>query len=134
MAAEDSPSDVAGTVAPPLPPVRRSLLDSDNPVLSLLGGIFSGGRIDPNADINSGVQQRTALDSLLAAGATIANAGGARFGPQPTLAQGLTQGLVAGTMAGQAAQEHAQTLQQTQQVLAQSTADAEVRRRLMQRL
>src|SRR3954464_7200482 len=105
----------------PAAPARRSLLDSDNPVLSLLGGIFSGGRIDPNADINSPVQQRTALDSLLAAGATIANAGGARFGPQPTLAQGLTQGLVAGTMAGQAAQEHAQTLQQTQQVLAQST-------------
>lgn len=115
-----------------------SLLDSSDPVLSLLGGIASGGRVGGDAGITGAgatemapVQRRTALDSLLASGAAFANAGAPGFGPRPTLAQGLTQGLLAGSIAGQAAQDHSLAQQQSAQVLAQAGRDADLRRQLM---
>lgn len=119
----------------------RSLLDSADPVMSLLGNLASVGRVGSSdaggvspsgGTLLSPTQRSVANDSLLAAGAALANAGAARFGPQPTLAQGLTQGLLAGSIAGQSAQERANNQQQAQQILAQSAQDAELRRKLIE--
>jgi hypothetical protein len=118
-----------------------SLLDSADPVMSLLGNLASVGQVgstdkggvnESGGTLLSQTQRSTASDSLLAAGAALANAGAARFGPQPTLAQGLTQGLLAGSIAGQSAQERAVNQQQAQQIMAQSAQDADLRRRLIE--
>lgn len=142
-----TPFDVPADAAPSLldaqaaPASTFSLLGYGNPVLSLLGNLASGGQVGPDQIAGTGdagsqlspVQQRVATNALLAAGAHLANAGGAGFGPRQTWAQALTGALATGATAGDEARTRAMLEDQSQQVLAQNAQDAQVRRQLMAR-
>ena len=113
-----------------------SLLDSSDPVLSLLGNFVSLGRIGPDAVQPQGptesgdalptsmspFQQSSAMDALLAAGASLANSGAPGFGPRPTLMQGITGALSAG-----------RDTAVSDQVMQQAAMDAQLRRNIAQR-
>jgi len=113
-----------------------SLLDSSDPVLSLLGNFVSLGRIGPDAVQPQGptesgdalptsmspFQQSSAMDALLAAGASLANSAAPGFGPRPTWMQGITGALSAG-----------RDTAVSDQVMQQAAMDAQLRRNIAQR-
>src|SRR6185437_4198784 len=113
-----------------------SLLDSSDPVLSLLGNFVSLGRIGPDAVQPQGptesgdalptsmspFQQSSAMDALLAAGASLANSAAPGFGPRPTWMQGITGALSAGRETAV-----------SDQVMQQAAMDAQLRRNIERR-
>jgi hypothetical protein len=107
------------------------LLESDDPVLSLLSGVFSGGLAGrPNADgsMTPGGRQAS-IDALMAAGGTLANAAAPGFGPRPTILQGITSAMSAGQQAAYGEQQR----EQSATILQQAGLDAQMRRNILQR-
>ena len=93
-----------------------SLLDSGDPILSLLSNFVSAGGVgqddtaapgqdggDPSTSM-SVPQQRSAIDSLLAAAGSLAGSSGARYGPPVTPTQAVLGSMIAARNAATADQ------------------------------